>query len=220
MIINLDYGIKDILSDCIGTSSAYGLGNVFISKSKNIWEDDIDEYSLHMTNGKLILSIPIELDLSNQYELDFLGNTILESNGRLMNGNIIFDSIKNVNNGFMEIIFKEKNIDVKVKSKRKEIVNTIDYYDIEPKYSRYPDLCIAIQQAKRNQKVNSPINAIAINPYLMGLISNSMGNPTGLKMEFSGDSSAVFIRPNETKSDGRTYDNRLKALLMPLAMNT
>lgn len=219
MIINLDYGIKDILSDCNATNSVYGLGNVLISKSKNIWDDGIDEYSLHMTNGKLIVSIPIELDLSNQYELDFLGTTF-ETYGRLMNGNLILDSIKNVSNGFIEIIFKEKNIDIKVKSKRKEIVNTIDYYDIQPQYSRYPDLSIAVNQAKRNQKVNNPINAISISPYLMQMISNAMGNPTGLKMEFSGDSSAIFIKPNQTKGNDRIYDHRLKALLMPLAMNT
>jgi len=219
MIINLDYGIKDILSDCNGTNSVYGLGNVLVSKSKNIWEDGIDEYSLHITNGKLIVSIPIELDLNNQYELDFLGYN-LETNGKLMNGNLILNHIKNVNNGFMEIIFKEKNIDVKVKSKRKEIVNTIDYYDIQAQYSRYPNLYDAIHQAKINQKASSPINAIAFSPYLMQLISNAMGNPTGLKMEFTGNSSAIFIKPNQTKGNDRIYDHRLKALLMPLAMNT
>lgn len=220
MIIDLGYGIKDLLADCALTRSAYGLNNILISKSKNVWNDSVEEYSIHITNGKLILSVPIQLDLDNQYELEFLGNSF-DSQGRLINGCLIHELIKSVNNGCIEFIFNENNILSIVKSKRKEIRTTIEYNQINPTYSRFPNLYDAVCSSKNNPcKDDSSVNQIAISPFLLQYISNSFGNPTGLKMEFTGNNSAIFIKPNHTNTNDNplVYDKRLKALLMPLAI--
>ena len=200
MRIDLGFNLSGIIKSCQNTKYINGL----VKKSNDIWKDSNDNYCLFLTNGKILISTPIELDLTNELEVKAIEGNFQDN---LINIKFLEQVYKIGKKGILDIHFNENDIQLSIKDKK----SFISMKEFKPEWNDFPKVSEVVDDCLKKIN-NNTVKSIGINPDYLVLLNNAFNKTNALKIEFTGENGAMYITPKEKNN----ANDRCKALLMPV----
>jgi hypothetical protein len=197
MKIDLNFNVSGILKNCKNTKYQNGI----IKKSNDIWKDGNEDYCLLLTNGKLLVSIPIELDLNNHWEVNAIKSNISIK--------FLEHIYKIGKKGILDIVFNENDIQLSIKG----LNSFVSIKEFNSEWNDFPKVEQIVEDSMKKINTNT-VKSIGVNVDYLVLLNNAFNKTknSALKIHFTGEEGAMLITPKESNND----NDRCKALLMPV----